>query len=109
MIKYLDIEEVFKPLDIPISEFNLEEAEVEIDIPCAVYIPGETRALYADGMNYFNLMEVRLELLTEKIDLKMQKKIEEIFEANDVSFVSDMDYSSDHRIYSTVFSFEVMM
>lgn len=109
MIKYANLKKMFLKLDFPITEFNLEEGDLEIPIPSGVYIPGKEKPVFADGSNYFSLMEVQLELLTEKVDFEKRKKVEEILENNDVSFTVETEYSNDHRIYSTIYSFEVIV
>ena len=109
MIKYADLKKVFSKLDFPIEEFNLEEDNMEIPIPSGVYIPGKEMPVFADGSNYFSLMEVQLELLTEKVDFEKRKKVEEILAHNDVSFTVETEYSNEHRIYSTIYSFEVIV
>lgn len=109
MIKYADLKKVFSKLDFPIEEFNLEEDNMEIPIPSGVYISGKEMPVFADGSNYFSLMEVQLELLTEKVDFEKRKKVEEILAHNDVSFTVETEYSNEHRIYSTIYSFEVIV
>lgn len=106
MVKYSEIKDILSPLGINVEEFSIKDDD-EIEPYYLVYIKGNTIPVHADGINYFNFVQVRAILDVDDIDHKVVKKLDEILDNNGISFDKDYNYIPDERLFELTYEFEV--
>lgn len=107
MLKYSEIENTFNAIGITISEFNLETDD-NIELPYVVYTANDSESFGADGINYIRLLNMTIAFFDETMNLQLQRKIESVFDENEVRFQKSINFDDDARIYAVSYTITVM-
>lgn len=109
MVKYSELKEVFKDIDIPCDEYIIFTDEIQnVPTPSMVYRVIGTQPQYADNIVVVEFFNVRLELLTDSVDIEIMSQIEQCLNSNELSFNKDIEFSVDLNLYSTTYDFTVL-
>lgn len=106
MIKYSQLETIFRSNGIDIHEFNLETDE-EYDLPFAVYRINDGESFSADGITYYQMFEIALAFFDETLNFAMQNTIENILINNGTYFDKRVNFDAEVRVYSISYLFTV--
>ncbi len=99
------IVELLNRLGIPFAYDHFAEGEGP-DPPFVCYrIPG-TDNFDADGMVYFGINEVDIELYTDTKDPKTEKKLEALLAEYGICYEKDETYIESEKLYEVVYQFE---
>lgn len=106
MIKYSEIGEMLKPLNIRVEEFSIKNEEEEIEPYFLVYAHSDTQSIYADGINYCDIAIVKAYLEVDDLKSEVVKQLETILTENGCAFDKSIEYIPDNRMYELLYEFE---
>lgn len=105
MIKYSDIPNLLKPLGIRVEEFSIRNQDEDIEPYFLVYAINESESLYADGINYLNVLHVKAFLDVDDLHDEVIDNLESILKENGVSYTRSVDYIQDDRLFEFLYEF----
>ena len=105
MIKYSDIPNILKPLGIRVEEFSIRNQDEDIEPYFLVYAITETESIYADGINYINVLHVKAFLDVDDLRDEVIQKLESILTSNGVSYTKSVEYIYDDRLFEFLYEF----
>lgn len=80
-----------------------EENEVP-PLPYIVYYEDSKSSFYADNINYFFNARVSVELYAEKRDKALEKKLEDLFRENHITYADPIEYYwDDERLFEKLY------
>lgn len=93
------IYDLLKTLNIPVA-YDHFVSDKEISIPFVVYRETNTDTFKADGITYYRPYEFEIELITEKKEIELQQRLEELLTTNNIPYdVGDELWDDDEKIY----------
>jgi hypothetical protein len=93
------IYDLLKTLNIPVA-YDHFVSDKEISIPFVVYRETNTDTFKADGITYYRQYEFEIELITEKKEIELQQRLEELLTTNNIPYdVGDELWDDDEKIY----------
>lgn len=93
------IYDLLKTLNIPVA-YDHFVSDKEISIPFVVYRETSTDTFKADGITYYRPYEFEIELITEKKEIELQQRLEELLTTNNIPYdVGDELWDDDEKIY----------
>lgn len=99
MIKHEELYALLNTLNIPIA-YDHFESDKEVQIPFIVYRETSPSILKADGITYNQFFNFEIELITEKKDLEIERKIEGLLTTNKIPYdKEDEVWDNDEKIY----------
>ena len=107
MIKYSDLESTFAQNNLNITEYNVE-TNYDVELPIIVYIATGAETFEADGINFFNIMDVTLALVDQTLNFPMQRAIEGVLDEISTGYDKNIQFDDDERLYSVSYSFTVI-
>ncbi|WP_078434232.1 hypothetical protein [Metabacillus halosaccharovorans] len=90
------------------SHFKVTENNPAPDPPFITYLEFDSDNFHADNKTYKQVKNVNVELYTVKKDLAAEKKIEDIFDANDIPYESDETYIKDQDLFQKIYQIGVI-
>lgn len=108
MIKYSELQSVFEPLDIRIEEFSIKNQDEEIEPYFLVYAKVGTVSFFADGINYYDLANVKAYLEVDNQNDEVIKKFEDILKENGITYTTSIEYIPDDRVFEYLFEFNTI-
>ena len=106
MLKYSEIQNAFKDNNIDIVEYNVETNEI-LELPFVVYVAEDGDMFNADGVNYVNFLNVGVVMIDETMNFDLQRKIEEVFYTNEITFEKNITFAEDERLYTVTYMIQV--
>lgn len=106
MIKYTELESVFRAGNVDIHEYNIETDE-DIELPYVVYTINSMESFSADGVDFFKTLEISMAFFDDTLNFPLQRKIESILEDNFTYFDKQVNFDSEARIYTINYQFTV--
>ncbi len=106
MSKILDVLQAFKKaegIDFAYDHFTEGESP---NPPFVVYLYPSTNNFSADGIVYYPVNAVNVELYTDKKDPDTEKKLERLLTEAGVFFEKSEIWISSERLYEVLYSFE---
>lgn len=107
MVKYSEIQDIFKLNGVDAIEYNYETDE-DITTPFVVYVATESNSFGADGINYINLLNIRLALIDDFINTPTIELIEKTLADNYIRYEKNIEFDNESRLFSTQYTFEVI-
>ena len=96
---HIRIYDLLKTLNIPVA-YDHFVSDKEISIPFVVYRETSTDTFKADGITYYRPYEFEIELITEKKEIELQQRLEELLTTNNIPYdVGDELWDDDEKIY----------
>ena len=93
------IYDLLKTLNIPVA-YDHFESNKEVSLPFIVYRETSTTTFKADDNTYYRPYEFQIELITDKKDIVLQKRLEDLLTTNNIPYdVSDEIWDDDEKIY----------
>lgn len=108
MLRYSEIKSAFEEYGIEAHEYNVELNDVDITTPFVVYTASDGDTFNADGINFFNLLNIGLAVIDATLNFRLQKMIEQILDKHDTSYDKSIAYNDESRLYSITYTFSVM-
>ena len=98
-MEHKDIYDLLKTLDIPVVYDHFTD-DKNINPPFIIYRESPVNTFKADNKTYYRPYSFELELVTIKKDTVLQKKIEGLFNTNNIPYdVSNEVWDNEEKIY----------
>lgn len=106
MIKYEQIEEILKETNIQFSNINFDQIE-EILPPYIAYYVVDEDNFSADGVIYFIILNIAIELIDVISEDSNALLLEEVLQKHEINYSKDISYSYDNGLKSVEYRFQV--
>lgn len=103
----MELEEIYNKLrllDIPVAYLQFTTPQ---KLPFAVYFEAKTEIEGADNYNLFRRKTIAIELYTDKKDVKLERKLENLFRDTELEKAVDV-YLKDEHMFMTAYTFETI-
>lgn len=98
-MKHKEIYDMLKTLNIPVA-YDHFESNKNVEPPFIAYRETAPETFKADGITYYRPYEFEIELVTEKKDVALQERIEELLTTNKIPYDIDSEvWDEDEKIY----------
>lgn len=98
-MKHKELYDLLKTLDIPIA-YDHFESNKNINPPFALYRETSPETFKADNYTYFRNYNFEIEVVTDKKDVVLEQKIEDLLTNNLIPYdKEDEVWDEDERIY----------
>lgn len=98
--------EILAEIGIPFAYDHFAEGESP-DPPFICYLQPGTNHFAADGIAYFKINEVNIELYTDIKDLDVEQRIEAVLDQHGVFYAKSEIWIESERLYEVLYSFEL--
>lgn len=98
--------EMLEELKIPFAYDHFAEGESPEPPFICYLIPGSNN-FAADGMVYFKINQVRIELYTDSKDLSVERKVETVLDEAGIFYNKSEVWIQSEKLYEVLYSFEV--
>lgn len=93
------IYELLKTLNIPVA-YDHFVSDKGITPPFIVYRETGTDTFKADGITYYRPYDFEIELVTDKKDIELQSRLEDLLTTNKIPYnINDELWDDDEKIY----------
>ena len=99
---------ILKQLNIPYAYSHFAEGESP-NPPFICYLYPRSDNFSADGYVYFNKSRVNIELYTDKKDIKLERRLENLLTKNKIYFEKSEVYIQSEKLYEVVYELSINM
>ncbi|NOW08052.1 hypothetical protein [Clostridium beijerinckii] len=86
------------------SHFNVTDDNPAPEPPFMTYIYGPSAHMYADNKVYKEIYNIQIELYTKIKDLQAEKKLEDLFNSNEIPYSSEGEvFIETENIYQKIY------
>ena len=97
---------MLQKMEIPFAYDHFAEGESP-EPPFICYLLPGSDNFAADGMAYFKISEVRIELYTDRKDLAVEHKVEDVLDGQEIFYDKTEVWIQSEKLYEVLYSFEV--
>jgi hypothetical protein len=97
---------ILAEIGIPFAYDHFAEGESP-EPPFICYLLPETNHFAADGIAYFKINEVNIELYTDIKDLDVEQRIEAVLDQHGIFYAKSEVWIESERLYEVLYSFEL--
>ena len=97
--------QILQTFGLPFAYDHFAEGESPSP-PFVVYRYTGTNNFNADGIVYYPIDEVNIELYTDKKDLDLEKRLEQILTEAEICYTKSEVWIEDEKLYEVLYSFE---
>ena len=97
---------ILEETGIPFSYHHFAEGESP-EPPFICYLLPEDDDFAADGINYYEIDVVQIELYTDKKDLELEHRVQQILTNHGIYYERDEVWISEERLYEVIYYFEM--
>ena len=97
---------ILEEIGIPFSYHHFAEGESP-EPPFICYLLPEDDDFAADGINYYEIDVVQMELYTDKKDLELEHRVQQILTNHGIYYERDEVWISEERLYEVIYYFEM--
>ena len=97
---------ILKETEIPFAYDHFAEGESP-DPPFICYLLPGTNHFAADGIAYFKINEVNIELYTDIKDLDVEQRIEAVLDQHGIFYAKSEVWIESERLYEVLYTLEV--
>lgn len=98
--------EMLQELKIPFAYDHFAEGESPEPPFICYLIPGSNN-FAADGMVYFKLNEVRIEMYTDFKDLDLESRVEGVLDRHEIFYNKSETWIQSEKLYEVMYSFDM--
>lgn len=98
--------EMLQELKIPFAYDHFAEGESPEPPFICYLIPGSNN-FAADGMVYFKLNEVRIEMYTDFKDLDLESRVEDVLDRHEIFYNKSETWIQSEKLYEVMYSFDM--
>ena len=98
--------EMLQELKIPFAYDHFAEGESPEPPFICYLIPGSNN-FAADGMVYFKLNEVRIEMYTDFKDLDLESRVEDVLDRHEIFYNKSETWIQSEKLYEVMYAFEM--
>ena len=103
-----EIAEMIKQIGLPHGYYQLENG-TGTKTPFVVYYYAGIDDLYADSLNYQRIVQLTIELYTNTKRIDLEKKVEDILTAAELTYTKDETYIDTEQMYEQIYTMEVII
>lgn len=97
---------ILAEIGIPFAYDHFAEGESP-DPPFICYLLPGNDNFSADGVAYFKVDEIRLELYTDRKDPALEQRLEEVLDAHDIFYNRTEIWIDSEKLYEVLYQFEL--
>lgn len=97
---------ILAEIGIPFAYDHFAEGESP-DPPFICYLLPGNDNFSADGVAYFKVDEIRLELYTDRKDPALEQRLEEVLDAHDIFYSRTEIWIDSEKLYEVLYQFEL--
>ena len=97
---------VMEEIGLPYAYHHFAEGESP-EPPFLIYLTPGSHNFSADGMVYFKVKQLDVELYTDKKDLALEEKLEKILDAQGIFYNKTETYIKSEKLYEVLYELEV--
>ncbi len=97
---------ILNDIGIPYAYNHFAEGESP-DNPFICYFFKRSNNFSADNKSYHKTSEVHIELYTDKKDLDLEERLENVLDKNSIFYEKDETYIESEKMYEVLYSFEM--
>ena len=97
---------ILEETGIPFSYHHFAEGESP-EPPYICYLLPKDDDFAADGINYYEIDVVQIELYTDKKDLELEHRVQQILTNHGIYYERDEVWISEERLYEVIYYFEM--
>ena len=97
---------VLQKMEIPFAYDHFAEGESP-EPPFICYLLPGSDNFAADGLAYFKISEGRIELYTDRKDLAVERKVEDVLDGQEIFYDKTEVWIQSEKLYEVLYSFEV--
>ena len=98
--------EILAEIGIPFAYDHFAEGESP-EPPFICYLLPGTNNFAADGIAYFKINEVNIELYTDIKDLDVEQRLEAVLDQHGIFYAKSEVWIESERLYEVLYSFEL--
>ena len=98
--------EMLQELKIPFAYDHFAEGESPEPPFICYLIPGSNN-FAADGMVYFKLNEVRIEMYTDFKDVALESRLEDVLDRHEIFYNKSETWIQSEKLYEVMYSFDM--
>jgi hypothetical protein len=102
------INAMVETIGLPFSYYEFPEGTSQAP-PFVVWFLSRDDDLKADNINYCDIEWLNIELYTSNKNFDLDKKIEDVLKANDLTYYKESSFIDSEKIWQTSFEMEVMI
>ena len=106
MLSYEQITDLLRQTGLPFAYHHFSEGELP-DPPFLVYLTPGSHNFSADGMVYYRVDLLDIELYTDKKQPEQQAKLEEIFDEAGLFYNKTEQFIRSEQLYEVLYEMEV--
>ena len=96
---------ILEELGLPFAYDHFAEGEAP-EPPFVCYLLPGSRNFAADGQVYHKINEVRVEIYTDRKDLGLEARVEDVLDAHGIFYNKSEVWIESERLYEVLYSFE---
>ena len=97
---------ILEEIGIPFSYHHFAEGESP-EPPFICYLLPEDDDFAADGINYYEIDVVQMELYTDKKELELEHRVQQILTNHGIYYERNEVWISEERLYEVIYYFEM--
>lgn len=101
-----DLVNMIQEMDIPFAYDHFAEGEA-VEPPFICFLLPGTDNFSADGIVYFKINEVHIELYTDVKSPVIENKVEAVLDKHGIFYNKTETWIEDEKLYEVLFSFEL--
>lgn len=105
---YDDIASMINSTRIENAYYQYPEGEAP-ELPYILFYYPQRDDFQADDKNYAKVPQLNIELYTKEKDFVTEKVIEDLLEANDLTYDKEEQYIESEKMYEVLYTMEVMI
>ena len=103
---HTDLLEMLQETTFPVAYDHFAEGESP-EPPFICYLLPGTNHFAADGIAYFKINEVNIELYTDIKDLDVEQRLEAVLDQHGIFYAKSEVWIESERLYEVLYSFEL--
>lgn len=101
-----EIVEMLRGLGLPLAYHHFAEGESP-EPPFLIYLIPGSHNFSADGIVYFKVKQLDVELYTDKKDIILEEKLEAVLEGRGLFYNKTESYIESEKLYEVLYELEV--
>lgn len=90
------------------SHFNISENNPMPEPPYITYIFTYSSNMYADNKVYKKINNIQIELYTKKKDLQAERKLEDLFDSNEIIYQTSETFIESENIFQKIYEMRMI-
>ena len=105
---YDEIASMIASTGLDCAYYQYPEGEAP-ELPYILFYYPERNDFQADSKNYAQIPQLNIELYTKEKDFEKEKLLEDILDANDLTYDKEEQYIDSEKMYEVLYTMEVII